>query len=834
MSTSGAMVFSGIMFFLYSFITSKSKATFRVFGAMCFTTAFYQWTALNIHSSSTIIEAKKWVELQSLTVSLFFPFYVAFVALISKYKHTKVVINFTATIYTIQFIIKLFTNGTRYKTITELREVPLIWGETLYIPYGSPHILHLIFLPIGIGAILWACWRGYQMIRMGKRSMGIIFTLFTIGFFASGILTILINHNIVNFFYISGFVMLLFVFLVGMQLAIDSHETRLTLQQALNDRQRSEETLVNISKTINQKFTGNYLEEIALNIQETLNTRFVLIALYPSAKELSIRALVRKGHLLEIPQIQVEGSPNHLLLQGHSVVHLDDLQEQYPNDLFITENFIKSFIGTPLKDDQNQTLGHLAVMDTKPFEKGDFLEKSLEIYAAQVSAQLIKEKAQAQLERLAYYDYLTQLPNRARLHNDLETTFYRSHTNNYDSALIYLDLIDFKNINNFLGAGLADQLLAKLGQRFNQMNTLKVTPYRLTGDEFIFIIEKVESLKDLDSFAEKLHKIVNHPVTIADHQINIECTLGAICFPSQVEEISDILPFAETALNEAKNDWAKEETHNNTELYRLFDPKVQADQNFRIEMEAELRVAIYEKQMELYFQPQINESEKAFGAEVLVRWNHPTKGFISPAIFIPIAEETGLIHTLGDWILEESIKTAYDWYQSAAKVPPHLSINISAWQFNTDDFILKTQQYLKQYPVPTDWLVYELTETAFINEIETTKEKLNELREMGISIALDDFGTGYSSLAYVKDLPLDYIKIDKAFVDQLEESTGSGLVETIISMGKHMNLKIIAEGTETIEQIDQLKAFGCKLFQGFYYSKPISRSDYEQWIQDKL
>jgi len=265
-----------------------------------------------------------------------------------------------------------------------------------------------------------------------------------------------------------------------------------------------------------------------------------------------------------------------------------------------------------------------------------------------------------------------------------------------------------------------------------------------------------------------------------------------------------------------------------------FDPHTQKKVNERSALEEDIRIAQHREDFKLYFQPQVNADGIPIGAETLIRWFHPTKGFISPLELIEIAEETGLIYELGEWILKEAMSKFKHWNKLHPQFPKHLSINVSAWQFTQTNFVDNYFKILEEFEINPSWIVLELTESSLIQDLQSTIKKLNQIRDKGTQIALDDFGTGYSSLAYVKDLPLDYIKIDKAFVDQMNSTNGTGLVETIISMGKNFKLAVIAEGTETLEQVEMLKSFGCHLFQGYYFSRPLPQKDYEAWVLDKL
>lgn len=821
------MIFTGIMFFGISFYSSRNGALFKNFGMLSIIGASFQFFTLYYITSIEVQQAQFWLKLQSLSITVFLPLYIGFICIVSKHPARRKLINYATVFFSLSFLVKfLYPDGLRYQVILGLKQIELPWGERIHLLYGHSHYLYYCLLPVSLFVIFWGLWRGIQMIRQDQQLTGVLFCTLSGGFILSSLVNISINKGWLDVFPLGGFFILLFVIMACLEFAKETYDNRLRLQASIQRRKDYQDTLVSIAKQVNEKPQGDYFESMVLNMQSTLKVRFAMIGILNGPNEVLTQGFARAGRLIDNIHFGLDNSPLQEILQGEQCIHPSEIQSKFPHNSYFLDNHIQSYIGVPLRGDQQKVIGFIALMDSHSIPNPKFLHKSLEIYSAQISAELKVQDFTEQLERLAYYDYLTQLPNRARLHMDLEEVFNRSQQHHYSSALLYVDLDNFKDINDFMGSEMADHLLMRLAQRFNELNSIRLTPYRLTGDEFIFILENTTKSADITQVADKIHQVVATPFVVGDNEINIVCSIGVVQFPTQATELSQVLGFAETALNEAK-----EEDGRST---KFFDPKVQESLNFKEEIEHELKMALSNHQIQLFFQPQLDSQAQAFGAEVLVRWQHAELGFISPATFIPIAESSGLIHPLGDWILEHSIKQAHEWYVQETPVPPHLSINVSAWQFNHESFITKVQTYLERYPVPTSWIVLELTETAIVDDVKATKDKLIQLREMGLSIALDDFGTGYSSLAYVKDLPLDYIKIDKAFVDQIFEEGGSGIVETIISMGKHMNLKIIAEGTETLEQIDKLKSYGCKLFQGYYYSKPIPLEDYQAWAKDKL
>lgn len=826
LGSAGAMVFAAATLSFFSFIPAYHSHRLKIFAAICLAGSLYQWTTLSYMSSLEISEAQMWLKIQSLIITAFVPLFVAFINLMSHYSGTRRMNTIVTGVYAIIFVLKLSSpDGIRYTHIEGHKSIQLPWGETVHLLHGPSHVFYVILTILFMLSVFWGVWRSALMIQGSKNRVGWIFILINTCFVLSAICGILINKGMIDFFYIEGFNIFLFILLLAVEIFHLAHVERLKLQIAIKDKENIQETLLKISTTIQQKSDENYIEHMAVRVQETLQAQMSQIIILDENQDILQAVSCQHGEILETAHFELSESPYLANIWGE-FVEMDGIQRTYPKNTFFVTHQVEAIVSIPLWNEQRKVYGIVAVLDPHPLKGSHLIPLSLKIFASQISSERRVQQALEGLQALAYLDYLTQLFNRAKLHDDLEGVFKRSSSGDYGSTLYHLDIDRFKEINNFLGSEMADQLLIQLAHRFKRLESRYFKPYRLTGDEFIFILEHSGSESNSLDYADKLHQTVSNPFLFGDHQVNVNCSIGLVHFPTQAKVLKDVLKFAETALLEAK---ASDHI-----ITQVFDPEVQKSLNHREEMEDEMRQALNVGQFELFFQPQIDAQERVFGAEVLLRWKHPQKGFISPSIFIPLAEETGIIHPLGEWILENSIKQAHYWYTHESHVPPHISINVSARQFAQDKFIPQLRLYLNKYPLPTSWITLELTETVIIQDIHATQAKINQLRAMGLSIALDDFGTGYSSLAYIKDLSIDYIKIDKAFVDQIFEEGGFGVVETIISMGKYMDLKIIAEGTETIEQILQLKSFGCKLFQGFFYSQALNVREYESYLSQKM
>lgn len=567
----------------------------------------------------------------------------------------------------------------------------------------------------------------------------------------------------------------------------------------------------------------NIYQQLVLSLNRIFNSKFAFVGLLSDKlNKVETIALAEQDSIIDNFSYELKNTPCERVMGQQVCCFPRDVAAQFPQDLLLEQMQIDGYLGAPMFDEKKTPIGIIVVMDTKPLNTSQQLNEILEIFASRASAEIQKDNAEAQMRKMAYQDYLTNLPNRAHLLSALNRLVKFSDANN-PHALLLIDLDNFKYVNDSLGNDVADEVLRALGRRLNHFDGEHIAA-RYGGDEFTIISR---AHPNIDSYAAQLAEQVLveicKPIQIGERIVNIQASIGICIFPLHTSNRLDILRFAETALYQAK------ETGRNQ--FKLFSPQIQKQVDERIQIETELANAIENKELELFFQPQVNSQGLCYGAEVLLRWHSTKLGFISPAVFIPIAEESGLIHSIGDWVLAESINCLRIWRQRYTHL--ELSINVSAWQFADNDFIDKLKAVIEQYQVCPDQLTLELTETSLLHNLRETKVKLAELRQLGFKIALDDFGTGYSSLSYLRDLPLDEIKIDKAFVDEVDGASAQPLVESMISIAKHMKLNVIAEGVESIEQKAALLAMGCPNFQGYYFAKPMNKQGFLTWLEGR-
>ncbi len=431
--------------------------------------------------------------------------------------------------------------------------------------------------------------------------------------------------------------------------------------------------------------------------------------------------------------------------------------------------------------------------------------------------------AQEDLDFLAHHDWLTNLPNRLMFQSRLRHAMSRLDQGKR-LAILLIDLDRFKDVNDSYGHPLGDEVLQLSAIRMFQKLSEKDTLARLGGDEFIVLIEDLDVLEKAGRIAQELLDAITQPFYLTNGvEIFLGASIGISIYPDQGGSVDEIFQHADVALYQAKKEGRG--------VFRYYNSSITSSIRNRLSIETRLRKAVDRGELRVYFQPQVDiKLGKIVGAEALVRWRDPVEGFISPADFIPIAEESGIISQVGEWVLHQVCVIGNKWIEAGLKPIP-LAVNLSPRQFIHGNIVAVVEKILKETNYPAEFLEFEITESALMDREEEAVKILNQFRSMKIKLAIDDFGTGYSSLAHLKRFPLDILKIDKSFVDDIPQNEDDKeIAATIIAMGHTLRLKVLAEGVETKEQLDFLNSCGCDLYQGFYMSKPVPEEEFIKFL----
>ncbi len=443
-----------------------------------------------------------------------------------------------------------------------------------------------------------------------------------------------------------------------------------------------------------------------------------------------------------------------------------------------------------------------------------------------------RKASEEEIKYLAFYDPLTNLPNRRLLVDRLRQALATSTRNQNHGALLFVDMDNFKALNDTLGHHMGDILLQQVAQRLVSCVRESDTVARLGGDEFVIMLEALnlsaeEAASQAELVANKILSALNPIYRIEHHDYRITPSIGVTLFIAHRDNIDDLLKKADIAMYQAKS------AGRNT--IRFYDPEMQAAVTKRAALEADLREAVLGEQFLLHYQPQVNEFGQLTGAEALVRWQHPKRNLVSPAEFIPLAEETGLILVLGRWVLDAACAQLAAWAMSPDRAHLSLAVNVSAYQFHHPDFVSHVLTAIEHSGANPEKLKLELTESLFLHNVEDTILKMGVLKSRGLTFSLDDFGTGYSSLSYLKRLPLDQLKIDQSFVrDVFTDANDAAIARTIIALAQSLGLSVIAEGVETEEQKKFLAGSGCSAYQGYLFSRPLPIMAFESFLEKTI
>lgn len=437
-------------------------------------------------------------------------------------------------------------------------------------------------------------------------------------------------------------------------------------------------------------------------------------------------------------------------------------------------------------------------------------------------------QAMADVEKLAFYDPLTGLPNRRLLNDRLQQGILSSLRTGRHGALLFLDLDHFKTLNDTAGHVIGDELLTQVAQRLTTCVRDEDTVARLGGDEFVVMLQSLstqslEAARQTQRVGQTILDTLNQPYVLNDTEYTSTCSMGATLFGGDHQDATELLKQADIAMYQVKS--------SGRNALCFFDPEMLQAITVRADMERDLRQALSTDQLTLYYQVQVRDHGHPVGAEVLIRWQHPQHGLISPAQFIPMAEETGLILPIGEWVIHTACAQLKAWESMPAAAKLQLAVNVSARQFKDPEFVERVSAIVAQSGIRPNLLKLELTESMVLDNISENIAKMQSLKALGVQFSMDDFGTGYSSLAYLTRLPLNQLKIDQSFVHNIgQKDSDAAVIDTIISLAKSLQLEVIAEGVETTEQRDFLEQHGCQMCQGYLFGKPMPLAEFETWL----
>ncbi|HZP64768.1 MAG TPA: EAL domain-containing protein [Rudaea sp.] len=515
------------------------------------------------------------------------------------------------------------------------------------------------------------------------------------------------------------------------------------------------------------------------------------------------------------------------LLDGESFVHGQDAWKVLEQDRFLAFFAFQSFIGLPLRDERQNTLGAMLLARKRALAADTLVADTLRVIAARLALDLELRRAREQGRAKGLQDALTGLPNRLLFNDRLETTIKEAHRTGEMFAVLFVDLDRFKNINDSLGHSIGDQVLIAVAKRLRSSVRASDTVARYAGDEFTMILRHIVQRDDVMRIAEKIVRVMEVPLTLADGgELHITASIGVSFYPDDASSAERLLKHADVAMYSAKG-----MGRNNFQTY-VAVPEESHQQ--RLALESKLRMAEKNNELRVYYQPQVDaQTEDIAGMEALIRWEHPELGLISPGFFIPLAEENGLIVPIGEWVMRTACADTKRW-QARFGRELRVSVNLSALQLRQPNLVQVVASVLRETALEPHLLDLEVTESISVKSIPNLMETLQGLRDLGCKISIDDFGTGQSSLDYIKRFPADRIKIDQTFVRNIGvDPDDEAIVRATISMAHNLNRGVVAEGVEIEEHFDFLRAEGCEELQGYLFCRPLPAASFENLLVER-
>ncbi|MCU7925991.1 MAG: EAL domain-containing protein [Candidatus Thiodiazotropha sp. (ex Dulcina madagascariensis)] len=601
--------------------------------------------------------------------------------------------------------------------------------------------------------------------------------------------------------------------------------------QEISERKRAAETLHTLMQSMVGITGEDFFEHVARELCRWFDADAANIGELVDNNRVRALATIVDNKIVEDFKYNLKGTPSNNVINQGARLYPQGIQDLFPGDEGLVVLNVQGYAGSPIRDLSGDVIGIVWVVSRKPLFMAPDWADVMDIIAARISAEIERMRAMDKLEHQATFDVLTELPNRRLLIDRLTQAQARCRRHHHNGAVLFMDLDHFKTINDSLGHNVGDLLLQQVAHRLLRQIRNEDTACRLGGDEFVVLFSELSGNHQLaaqqaQQGASKIQKALSQPYTINDNELHITPSIGIVIFPMDGENADDILKYADTAMYRAKDEGRN--------TIRFFLPGMQQAAEEQLRLQNDLRYALKNDQLLLYFQPQMDVDENLIGAEALLRWAHPQNGIVEPGIIIPVAEESGQILQISEWVLKQALTQGKQWMDGAVNLK-RIAINISSVHFHQVGFADQIEQILQETSVNPSQLTLEIQEDTLVENFEEAAEKVLKLKKLGVRFSIDGFGIGYASIAYLRRLPLDELKIDRSFVrDITGDPKDAQLVQTIITMARLMEIEVVAIGVETEAQLQFLRDNGCKIFQGYYFSHPLPADQFEANLKKEL
>ncbi|WP_243735121.1 EAL domain-containing protein [Paenibacillus turpanensis] len=561
-------------------------------------------------------------------------------------------------------------------------------------------------------------------------------------------------------------------------------------------------------------------------IVHTKDNLYYLSISFDSLEEMLFEAgfrMIDSGNLVNMNQIEQYDRTKGIVFLGNP----HDRKTKTASVARIHKNHIENVLKMlSAANEQHETLDQRTDEILNSFIAQNEDERFLRSYAT-IHAVNEKRRAEQKIAHMAYHDSLTGLPNRTMFHDKLNQHFAHCEKTGKKMAVLFFDLDRFKIINDTLGHYMGDELLKQLSTRLSSIVQSKDLFARFGGDEFIVLLSDINHVDEVNAFCQSIHAILRESFLVGGQELFVSASIGVSIYPADGSSAEALVKHADTAMYRAK------EKGGNT--HQFYHSEMNLRSMERLNLENHLRKALEKDEILLYYQPLVDlHTGETFGMESLVRWKHPKYGMVSPGEFIPLAEETGLIVPIGNWVLREACRQNAQWLRNG--LPPLcVSVNISMNQFHQPGFVQIVEDALLETKLPPHLLCLEITESVAMKNVSFITEAMSRLKQLGVRISIDDFGTGYSSLSYLKRFRVHTLKIDQSFIrDVTDDEDNAAIVTALIAMSQQLKMKSLAEGVETMEQLEFLKRSGCDEIQGYIFSHPLPAEDFEHFLKSHI
>ncbi|OLN22050.1 hypothetical protein BTO30_11560 [Domibacillus antri] len=599
------------------------------------------------------------------------------------------------------------------------------------------------------------------------------------------------------------------------------------MKERYSEREKNAaEILVKLADAVTEQVGGHFFQSLVREIAEVLEVSTVLVGEFrEKIEEVHVVAMYHDHKIIENISYNLAATPCANVVNKQACFYPENIQLLFPDDGMLADIHAQSYLGEPLCDAEGNVVGLIAVLDTNPMVSDQLISAVFRIFANRTANELIRRQMEEKLRRAAHFDTLTGWMERHHFYDVLEEKLSSQPDEKW--VLFFIDIDNFKMINDSLGHVMGDQILRQFSGRLRFVFKEEEAVFcRFSGDEFAVLMKNRADEKAIKQLADKVFDSFQTPLLVNEHMSYMTASMGIALYPEDACGSTLLVHCADIAMNKAKT-----KGKNN---YIFFSQDIVDDYD-RYEMKNDLYEAVNNDGFHLVYQPKCAcHTNKITGFEALIRWEHPARGFVSPESFIPVAEETGLIHPIGDWVLDEACRQIREW-RDMGMTDVTVAINVSAVQFAKESILDDICGAVRRHDIPFSALIIEITEGMAMQNPQWTIEVLKGLRKKGILVHLDDFGTGFSSFNYLSRFPVDAIKIDRSFVQNIGiDQRDTSIVNALLGIVSSLGLNVVAEGVETKEQADYLQENGCLELQGFYFSRPLSSNDAAHLYKQKI